>query len=69
MLLVFPLLKKEQDYPFEKTAKKIEMAVQYRLSRNMKSDQSELPYLIKLLSTPSYIMKELERLAYRVDPI
>ncbi len=62
VLLVLPLLKKEQEYPFEETAKKIEIAVEYTVKSKLKMQLLELPVFDKVISMPSYIMKELEQL-------
>ena len=60
VLLVLPLLKKEQEYPFEETAKKIEIAIEYTTKSKLKMQLTELPVFDEVISMPSYIMKELE---------
>ena len=62
VLLVLPLLKKEQEYPFEETVKKIEIAVEYTAKSKLKKQLLDLPVFDKVISMPSYIMKELEQL-------
>ena len=62
VLLVLPLLKKEQEYPFEETAKKINIAVEYTAKSELKMQLLELPVFDQVISMPSYIMKELEQL-------
>ena len=48
VLLVLPLLKKEQEYPFEETAKKIEIAVEYMVKSKVKMQLSNYQYSIRL---------------------
>lgn len=62
VLLVLPLLKNEQEYPFEDTVKKIEIAVEYMVKSKEKMLLYELPVSGKVISRPSYTMKELEQL-------
>ena len=62
VLLVLPLLKKEQEYPFEETAEKIEKAIEYTTTSKVKTQLPELPVLDQVISKPSYIMKELKKL-------
>jgi arginine decarboxylase len=62
VLLVLPLLKKEQEYPFEEAAKKIEMAIEDTIKSKVKMQLPELPVFNQVISKPSYIMKEVEQL-------
>lgn len=62
VLLVLPLLKKEQQYPFEETAKKIELAVEHTAKSKLKMQLLDLPVFDKVISMPFYIMKEIEQL-------
>jgi arginine decarboxylase len=62
VLLVLPLLKKEQEYPFEEAAKKIEMAIEETIKSKVKMQLPELPVFNQVISKPSYIMKEVEQL-------
>jgi len=62
VLLVLPLLKKEQSYPFEQIVSKIDIAVQ-RLAKSAKLIKvAKPPILGSPISTLSYTARELEHL-------
>lgn len=62
VLLVLPLLKKEQDYPFGQIVSKIEIAVQLLAKSAKLIKAAKLPILANPISTLSYTASELERL-------
>lgn len=62
VLLVLPLLKKEQDYPFESIAEKIELAVLSLLKLKKMNRVIDPPNFEYAISTPAYIVRELEQL-------
>ncbi|WP_210471759.1 aminotransferase class I/II-fold pyridoxal phosphate-dependent enzyme [Sporosarcina sp. 6E9] len=62
VLLVLPLLKKGQEYPFEKAVKRIEKAIEDMINSKVKRQLPGLPVFDQLISKPCYIMKEVEKL-------
>lgn len=62
VLLVLPLLKQGQDYPFKEVSKKIELAIKCLVKSATLTRVVEAPILSQVISMPSYTISELERL-------
>lgn len=68
VLLVFPLLKKEQDYSFDSIANLIELAVQRMSKLNNMNDMIETPAFTQDVSTLFYTTREMEGLEQKWLP-